>query len=127
MPNLSWNDVRDRAIAFSTSWANATSESADKQTFWNDFFQVFGRDRRTVASFEVAVRNIQGKYNFIDLLWNGVLLVEHKSAGKSLAAAESQAAQVLADSLKYGGSAGGCRCLVYMVHDTIFSNVLVCG
>ena len=100
MPNLSWNEVRDNAIAFSRSWASATREHADKQTFWNEFFAVFGRERRTVASFEVAVRNIQGKYNYIDLLWNGMLLVEHKSAGKNLSAAESQAFEYIADLVR---------------------------
>src|SRR5262245_31746883 len=91
MANLSWSEVKNRAIAFSRKWAGTSSESADKQTFWNEFFEVFGRERRTVASFEVAVTNIRGKYGFIDLLWRGVLLVEHKSEGKSLSAAESQA------------------------------------
>src|ERR1035437_7145277 len=100
MPTLSWNEVRDHAIAFSRSWAEATREHADKQSFWNEFFAVFGRERRTVASFEVAVRNIQGQYNYIDLLWSGVLLVEHKSAGKNLSAAESQAFQYIADLVR---------------------------
>jgi hypothetical protein len=97
MPNISWNEVRDRAITFSRRWADEASEAAGKQTFWNEFFAVFGRDRRTVASFEVAVRNLRGDYNYIDLLWRGMLLVEHKSAGKSLAAAESQAFAYIAD------------------------------
>jgi hypothetical protein len=97
VPDISWNEVRDRAVAFSRRWAGTTSESAEKQTFWNEFFGVFGRERRTVASFEVAVRNIREKYNHIDLLWGGVLLVEHKSAGGSLDAAESQAFDYIAD------------------------------
>ncbi|HEY3322408.1 MAG TPA: DNA methyltransferase [Planctomycetota bacterium] len=100
MPALTWNEVRDQALAFSRTWAAATSEHADKQSFWNDFFAVFGRERRTVASFEVAVKNIRGKYSFIDLLWTGVLLVEHKSAGKNLSAAESQAFEYIADLLR---------------------------
>ena len=102
MPQLSWNEVRDRAIRFSRTWASATRESADKQTFWNDFFAVFGRERRTVASFEVAVRNLAGTFNHIDLLWRGTLLVEHKSAGQSLALAESQAFAYIADLAREG-------------------------
>ena len=102
MPNISWNEVRDRAIAFSRRWADEASEAAGKQTFWNEFFNVFGRDRRTVASFEVAVRNLRGDYNYIDLLWRGILLVEHKSAGKSLAAAESQAFAYIEDLAREG-------------------------
>lgn len=97
MPNLTWNEVRDRAITFSRRWADEASEAAGKQTFWNEFFGVFGRDRRAVAAFEVAVRNLRGDYNYIDLLWRGMLLVEHKSAGKSLAAAESQAFAYIED------------------------------
>ena len=91
MPTLSWNEVRAHAIAFSHRWANVRSEAAESQTFWNEFFAIFGRDRRTVASFEVAVRNIRRQYDHIDLLWGGTLLVEHKSAGRSLDRAESQA------------------------------------
>lgn len=91
MPQLSWSEVRDRALAFSRRWAGEASEAGGKQTFWNEFFAIFGRDRRTVAAFEVAVRNLGGHYDFIDLLWRGMLLVEHKSFGKSLDAAESQA------------------------------------
>jgi len=102
MTNLSWSEVRDRSIAFSRKWSDERRESEGKQTFWNEFFAVFGRERRTVASFEVAVRNLQGKFNYIDLLWRGVLLVEHKSAGKPLAAAESQAFAYIQDLAREG-------------------------
>ncbi|MCI0360289.1 MAG: hypothetical protein L0211_17570 [Planctomycetaceae bacterium] len=96
MPDLSWNEVRDRALAFSQRWAGEASEAGGKQTFWNEFFAVFGRDRRTVAAFEVAVRNLEGNTDFIDLLWRGVLLVEHKSFGKSLDIAQTQAFDYIA-------------------------------
>jgi hypothetical protein len=33
MPQLSWSEVRERAIRFSRRWSGATSERADKQTF----------------------------------------------------------------------------------------------
>ena len=44
MPHLSWNEVRDRAIRFSRDplHTRAKSERAEKQTFWNAFFEVFG-------------------------------------------------------------------------------------
>ena len=48
MPHLSWNEVRDRAIRFSRDHAGDRSESAQKQTFWNEFFEVFGKKRRTL-------------------------------------------------------------------------------
>lgn len=49
---ISWNEIRHNAIKFSGEWKGAKSESAEKQTFWNEFFQVFGIKRRVVASFE---------------------------------------------------------------------------
>jgi hypothetical protein len=97
MQTLSWTEVSSRARDFASKWANETSESSGKQSFWNDFFEVFGRNRRTVAAFEVAVQSIRGTKNFIDLLWRGVLLVEHKSRGKNLSIAESQAFEYVQD------------------------------
>jgi type I restriction-modification system DNA methylase subunit len=88
---LSWNEIRDRSVKFSKDWADATSEQAERQTFWNEFFEVFGLKRKTVASFEEPVRKLSGQWGFIDLFWKGVLLVEHKSAGKPLDKATSQA------------------------------------
>ena len=88
---ISWNEIRHNAINFSREWAGVKSESAEKQTFWNEFFQVFGIKRRVVASFEEPVKNISGDYGYIDLFWPGVLLVEHKSFGQNLGKAESQA------------------------------------
>jgi hypothetical protein len=102
MADLSWSEVRDRAVAFSRRWAGEASEAGGKQTFWNEFFAIFGRERRTVAAFEVAVRNLGGHYDFIDLLWKGVLLVEHKSFGKSLDIAESQAFDYIASLAREG-------------------------
>ena len=81
---LSWNEIRHNAIRFAKDAKRYTSESADKQTFWNDFFDVFGLPRKTVASFEVPVLKTSGNFGKIDLLWKGVLLVEHKSKGEDL-------------------------------------------
>jgi len=33
---ISWNEIRQNAIRFAADWAGATSESAEKQTFWNE-------------------------------------------------------------------------------------------
>jgi hypothetical protein len=87
---ISWNEIRHNAIKFSREWAGVKSESAEKQTFWNEFFQVFGIRRRVVASFEEAVKKISGDYGRIDLFWPGILLVEHKSFGEDLHKAETQ-------------------------------------
>ena len=94
---LSWNEIRHRAIAFSKEWTGVKREQAEKQTFWNEFFNVFGVSRRAVASFEEPVRGLSGDYGYIDLLWRGIVLVEHKSRGKDLGKAESQAFRYIQD------------------------------
>ena len=99
---LSWNEIRHRSIAFSKEWAGAKSESAEKQTFWNEFFDVFGVRRRVVASFEEPVKKISGDYGYIDLFWPGTVLVEHKSRGKDLGKAESQAFRYIQDLIRQG-------------------------
>jgi len=99
---LSWNEIRHRAIAFSKEWTGVKSERAEKQTFWNEFFNVFGIRRRVVASFEEPVKKLSGDYGYIDLFWPGVVLVEHKSLGKDLGKAESQAFRYLQDLAREG-------------------------
>lgn len=112
---LSWNEIRDRALAFSREWADEYSEDAEAKSFWDGFFNVFGITRRRVASFEAPVKRDTGALSlslsqgekennspldsggqkastgYIDLLWKGVLLVEHKSKGKDLDRAARQA------------------------------------
>ncbi|NCR01200.1 MAG: class I SAM-dependent DNA methyltransferase [Microcystis aeruginosa L211-101] len=88
---LSWNEIKNRAIAFQKEWEGETSEKAESQSFWNDFFHVFGISRRRVASFEQPIRKADNKQGFIDLLWKGTILVEHKSKGKDLEKATQQA------------------------------------
>jgi hypothetical protein len=88
---LSWNEIRDRSIAFAQEWKDASSEDADAKSFWDAFFLVFGITRRRVASFETPVKKSDGKGGFIDLLWKGMLLVEHKSRGRDLDRAFHQA------------------------------------
>ncbi|RWX51650.1 Type II restriction/modification system, DNA methylase subunit YeeA [Candidatus Electrothrix marina] len=88
---LSWNEIRNRAFAFAAEWKDETSEHAEAKSFWDDFFNVFGISRRRVASFEQHVKKGDGKAGFIDLLWKGTLLIEHKSKGKDLDRAHHQA------------------------------------
>ena len=92
---LSWNEIRHRAIAFSREWAGITSERAEKQTFWNEFFNVFGMSRKALAVFEEPVKKLSGHYGAIDLFWTKMLLVEHKSSGQDLSRAQSQAFQYI--------------------------------
>jgi hypothetical protein len=88
---LSWNQIKKNAVAFSKNWENEKRERAEKDTFWNDFFSVFGMDRKRVASFEEPVKKLGGGQGFIDLFWKGMLMVEHKSRGKDLDKAYGQA------------------------------------
>jgi hypothetical protein len=103
---LSWTEIRQRAIAFARHWSDpsgASRERAEAQTFWNEFFDIFGIRRRTVASFEEPVKNLKGQYEFIDLFWKGKLIAEHKSRGKDLSRAQTQAheyVQLLASSAR---------------------------
>ncbi|TSA58320.1 MAG: class I SAM-dependent DNA methyltransferase [Methylophilaceae bacterium] len=88
---LSWNEIRDRSLRFSKEWENEESEDAEAKSFWDGFFNIFDLSRRRMASFEQRVKKIDGKDGFIDLLWKGVLLIEHKSKGKDLDRAYAQA------------------------------------
>ena len=91
MSSLSWNEVRERAVRFAREWRGEGREQSERQTFWNEFFHVFGLSRRAVASFEEPVRNLAGNFSRLDLFWRGTLLVEHKSKGENLERAQSQA------------------------------------
>ncbi len=88
---LSWNEIRARAARFADEWKDAHYERGESQTFYNEFFEVFGVTRRRVASFEEPVKKLGDERGFIDLFWKGVLLVEQKSAGRDLTRAKEQA------------------------------------
>lgn len=88
---LSWNEIQARASAFSRDWSEARYERGETQSFYNDFFEVFGIRRRRVATFEEPVKKLGEKQGFIDLFWKGVLLIEQKSAGRNLVRARTQA------------------------------------
>ncbi len=88
---LSWNEVRARAAAFAAQWEGAGYEKGETQSFYDGFFAIFGIRRRSVARYEEHVRRLDNSGGFIDLFWPGVLLVEQKSAGRDLTAAQEQA------------------------------------
>jgi hypothetical protein len=88
---LSTAEVKARAAKFARDWKDACYERGETQTFYNEFFEVFGMNRRRVASFEEPVRRLGDKRGFLDLFWKGKLLVEQKSAGRSLVKAKEQA------------------------------------
>ena len=93
---LSWNEIRNRAHEFSRKWEGEESERAEAQSFWNDFFAVFGIERKRVAIFEKQVQIARAgeklKHGRIDAFWKGMLLIEHKSRGQDLSRAFAQAA-----------------------------------
>ncbi|MDF1881381.1 hypothetical protein JHD50_08730 [Sulfurimonas sp. MAG313] len=64
---LSWNEIKTRAMNFSKEWEDESKEHAKSQSFWNDFFNVFGLSRRRVASFEEPVKKLGNKAGRIDL------------------------------------------------------------
>lgn len=91
---LSVKNARD----FATKYASATSEKQLGQSFWRDFFLSVVEVPDLLVSgieFEYPIRSSKGTIQFIDCLWSGVVLIEHKSAGKDLDAAEKQAREYL--------------------------------
>ena len=76
---LSLNEIRARARAFAKEWEGVTSERAESQTFWNDFLDVFGVNRRRVAVFEQKASRFTGSANGrIDVFWPTLMLAEQK-------------------------------------------------
>lgn len=88
---LSWNEIKSRAVAFSSEWKNTSREEADAKPFLIEFLHIFGISQKRVATFEHRVRKINDSSGYIDLLWPGTLLVEMKSKGQDLDKAYQQA------------------------------------
>ena len=104
---ISNKEMVSRAEQFVDDFKDAKKENAEMQTFYNEFFNIFGKRRRDVAVYERAVRKLGSSEhdppNRIDLLWPKVLLVEQKSAGMDLDTADKQAIDyylALPESLK---------------------------
>ena len=92
---LSLNQIRANARQFSLEWKNETRERAESQTFWNEFFAVFGVNRRKVGIFEAAFKKLKGTQGFIDVYWPKKLVCEQKSRGEDLEKATKQALDYL--------------------------------
>lgn len=90
---LSWPEIRANAAAFSRDWAGKGYEKGETQSFYDEFFAVFGVPRKQVAVYEQRVKALDPSRTggFIDLFWPGTLIVEQKSSGRSLSAAMAQA------------------------------------
>ena len=90
---LSWNEMRARAARFARAWEGATYEKGETQSFYNEFFDIFGVKRRSVARYEEHVKRLDDTHGFIDLFWPRVLIIEQKSAGRDLDSAYGQAGE----------------------------------
>ncbi len=88
---IGWDDLRRRARAFSEEWQDAHYEKGETQTFYNEFFEIFGIRRKQVAIYEQRVKLLSNRHGFIDLFWPGTLLVEQKSSRLDLGKAQGQA------------------------------------
>lgn len=92
MTVLALNQIRANARKFSLDWQDAVKENAESQTFWNEFFEVFGVNRRKVGGlFEMPIKKQSGTKGRIDVFWKKRLLCEQKSRGEDLDKAIEQA------------------------------------
>jgi len=93
---LSSTEMTKRAQAFVAKYKGEVSERAASQTWWNDFFAIFGVDRYSTATFERRARRATtGNLGAIDVFMPGVMIAEQKSFGRDLAAADGQAEDYL--------------------------------
>lgn len=91
------SDIRSRAATFVSQWRDAEGyERGEAQEFVRGLLQVFGISGRTAAVYEKrAQRASTGQRGYIDALISGTALIEMKSAGADLVAAETQALDYL--------------------------------
>ncbi len=64
---LSWNEIKDRALQFSKTWADESAEHAEAKSFLDAFFNVFGVPRKRVATFEQRVKKLDGRDGYYGL------------------------------------------------------------
>ncbi len=88
---LSLMEMRNRSDKFIEEYNDVTEEHSFAQHFWRDFLEIFGIHWKTVVVYEHAVEKINGNTGHIDCFWEGKVLIEHKSRGKNLDKAYTQA------------------------------------
>lgn len=93
MATLTLSEIRSRALAFAKEWKDGAYEKGESVLFWRDFLDIFGLNARRIGSFERAIKKLNDKTGYIDLLIPGKMLVEHKSKGKDLDSAFCQASE----------------------------------
>ena len=68
MARLSWNEISARTAKFADEWADEAYEKGEAQSFWTEFLECFGVDRRRAGGFfEYGVKLAGKKYGFIDM------------------------------------------------------------
>lgn len=96
---LSMNEIRSRAARFARDWKDEPGDERQQaQSFVRDLLGVYGITETRAAFYEKRVkRSSTGSRGYIDALIPGLALIEMKSAGKDLAAAEQQALDYIDD------------------------------
>jgi len=82
MTAINWETYRRNATAFVIDYLHVRDEKGEAHSFWDRFFEIFGLQRIRYANHEARVKREGNRQGYIDLLWKGKLLVEHKSASK---------------------------------------------
>ena len=89
---LNNDEIKYRADNFIKKHKSDKYEKGEAQSYWKDFFDIFGVDANQVGDFEFSVvRESTGKPGFIVYYWRDKLIIEHKSLGKDLDNAFEQA------------------------------------
>ena len=90
---------RSAAAKFAAKWKDTQEEQQNSGPFWHDFFKdIIGLTDIKAAGIEFEKKvtsSKRGTVTRIDVFWKDTFLVEQKSAGKDLDAAEAQAREYL--------------------------------
>lgn len=88
---LTLAEVKKRLSAFARTFRDAENEQREASIFWTRFYECYGIRAEEATIYEQAVRKLNGARGRIDSFIPGLLIVEHKSKGKSLDVAYDQA------------------------------------
>jgi hypothetical protein len=93
------NEIRSRAAKFIRDWKDEPGDERQQaQSFVRDLLGVYGITETRAAFYEKRVkRSSTGSRGYIDALIPGLALIEMKSSGKDLEAAEQQALDYIDD------------------------------
>jgi hypothetical protein len=87
---LNSNEIKTRVKEFAERHKNSHYEKGQTQSFYDDFWRVFGRDRMSFATYEKEIKQNDSN-GFIDVFWPKWLIIEQKSEGRDLVKAMAQA------------------------------------